>query len=133
MLELCIINAMCLYFCKNPQLAKKRQAHKKFRLVLVHELVQPLLDVRDATLESRSTPNYKPNPRSRRSESAANRLVGKHYNESQAKRKKCTMCAYQKIPGRNKRKNKRTNDYYPKCKVHICEDCFKDFHSKSQI
>ena len=44
MLELCIINAMVLYFCANPDLAKKWQAHKLFRIQLVHELVQPLLN-----------------------------------------------------------------------------------------
>ena len=46
MVELCIINAMVLYFVAHPDLTKKRQAHKLFRIQLAHELVQSLFDSR---------------------------------------------------------------------------------------
>ena len=38
MLQLCIIDAMVLYFVAHLDLAKKRQAHKLFRIQLVHDL-----------------------------------------------------------------------------------------------
>ena len=42
--ELCIINAMVVYFNKNIAFSKRRQAHKLFCEILAHELVQLLLD-----------------------------------------------------------------------------------------
>ena len=42
--ELCIINAMVVYFNKNIEFSKRRQAHKLFHEILAHELVQLLVD-----------------------------------------------------------------------------------------
>ena len=47
LLELSAVNAMVKYFHKNLNMASKRQAHKYFREVLAHELVQELLDVKE--------------------------------------------------------------------------------------
>ena len=41
MFEMCVMNAMVLYFIANPEFAKKHQSHKKFRVMLVHEIVEP--------------------------------------------------------------------------------------------
>ena len=41
-----IVNSMVIYFQKNPDFQKKKNSHKKFREILAHELVQPLLDKR---------------------------------------------------------------------------------------
>ena len=47
LIELCVVNAMVIYFHKNPSIALKRQAHKYFREALAHELVQELLDAKE--------------------------------------------------------------------------------------
>ena len=87
MFEMNIINAMVLYFTGNPELAKKRQSHKKFRVMLVHELVEPLLQKRN---ESTSGPGRQPL-------SASPRLKGKHCPIScHPKRGRCTVCSHEK-------------------------------------
>ena len=43
LLELCVINSMYLFFEKNPEFGRKRNSRKKYREMLIHELVQPLL------------------------------------------------------------------------------------------
>ncbi len=53
MFEMCKINAMVFYFIANPEFAKKHQPHKKFQVMLVHELVEPLSQKRS---ESTSGP-----------------------------------------------------------------------------
>ena len=47
LIELCVVNAMIIYFHKNADIALKRQAHKYFREALAHELVQELLDAKE--------------------------------------------------------------------------------------
>ena len=44
--EICIINAMIVYFNKNAEFKKKKPSHKLFWEILAHELVQSLLDRR---------------------------------------------------------------------------------------
>ena len=41
--EMCIINAMCIYFEKYPDIGEKKNSHKIFLLTLVQEMVQPYL------------------------------------------------------------------------------------------
>ena len=36
--EMCVINSMCIYIKQNPEFAKKRNSHKIYREVLVHQL-----------------------------------------------------------------------------------------------
>lgn len=124
---------MCLYFIRNVEFATKRQSHKKFRLLLVYDLVKPLLDKREEELEGPSLAKASENPRSRRSVSSAKRLVGKHYSKKMSVRRKCSLCAYKKLPGTNKRKNARTFDFCEKCDRYLCHNCFKDFHTKAKI
>ena len=47
--------------------------------------------------------------------------------------RKCSMCAYKINPQTGKRNNKRTVNYCGKCKKYVCENCFQDFHTKSNI
>ena len=126
MLELCIINAMVLYFSANPAFSKKRQAHKLFRIQLVHELVQPLLDKRTDPNEDQS-----PTP-GRKSNLDDIRLKGKHFSETRhPKRGRCSVCAYKK--GQNNRyKDTKTSNFCPKCQKFICKGCFEAFHTKSK-
>ena len=44
--EMCIINAMVVYFDKNPNFTAKKRNHKKLGEVLILELILPLLDER---------------------------------------------------------------------------------------
>jgi B-box zinc finger. len=43
------------------------------------------------------------------------------------------MCAYKIDPQTGKRTNKRTVNYCEKCEKYVCENCFKDFHTRSSI
>ena len=98
LVEMAIVNAMCVYFMKNPELAKKRSAHKKFRELLVHALVQPLLDRKsDDLVETRGRPDVSIQPVSRRNISDIVRLTGKHFATKKTPRRKCTVCGYKKI------------------------------------
>ena len=65
---------MVLYFIAHPDLAKKHQAHKLFRIQLVHELVQPLLDCKAAVGDD----VHSPTP-GRRSISNDSHLQGKQF------------------------------------------------------
>ena len=44
LLELCMINSMCIYFRKKTDYLKKRNSHKKYPEDLIYMLVQPYLD-----------------------------------------------------------------------------------------
>ena len=133
MLELCIVNSMCLYFRKNPEFAKKRQAHKRYRVMLLNQLVQPYLDYLETSLEGKELPKAVENPKSRRSVPSIVRLVGKHFPEKKDARRKCSICAYKKIPGTEKRKDTKTFDFCSKCQKYICNKCFKGFHTKAKV
>ena len=47
LIELCVVNAMVIYFHKNPDRASKWQAQKYFREALAYQLVQELEDVKE--------------------------------------------------------------------------------------
>ena len=47
--KMCITNSMCLYTDKNPEFEERRNSHKLYREILVHQLVQPYLDEKSAT------------------------------------------------------------------------------------
>ena len=44
--EISIVNAMVVYYYKNPDSQKKKDSNKKFCKILAHELVRPLIDKR---------------------------------------------------------------------------------------
>ena len=125
MLELCIINAMVLYFSTNPAFSKNRQAHKLFRTQLVHELVQPLLDKRTDPNEDQS-----PTPGRKRNLDDI-RLKGKHFSETpHPKWGRCSVCAYKK--GKNNRyKDTKTSNFCPKCQNSFAKAVLKHFTPKA--
>lgn len=135
LLEMCVVNAMCLYFAKNPLFASKRNSHKKFRQLLAHQLVQPLLDHRaENYVEPRAGVATDASPSTSKVKVTDSvRLTGKHFAVKKYPRRKCSSCAYKKAPGTAKRNNKRTNDYCAKCKTYICLQCFKKFHTVSKL
>ena len=80
---------MVIYFQKNPDFQKKKNSHKKFREILAHELVQPLLDKRAEGEHVVPGPGCK-------SVSHDIRLKGKHFPVRIEKRGRCTACGYKK-------------------------------------
>ena len=134
MVELCIINAMCLYFISNPDFAKKRGSHKRIRTLLVHEMAQKYLDLREDSEKPHSRASRSSETTTNKRVSAATRLTGKHYAVSKyPKKKKCSSCAYRISESTKKRLGTQTCNYCPKCDAFICKRCFRDFHSKSLL
>lgn len=132
MFELSVVNAMCIYSEKHPIFAKSRSAHQRFREALILEMVQPLLDQREENEQSRNTNNPEPRP-NRRKVVSTSRLKGKHYSSKHKSRRKCSKCAYIKNPVTGKRRDTKTFNFCKKCNLHICEKCFKVFHSKLNL
>ena len=133
--EMYIVNAMCIFFEKKTEFGKKKNGHKIFRLKLVHEMVQPYLDMRtDEELETRGRQtSMTTTPHSRRQTDDNVRLRGKQFAVRMDARRKCTMCTYKRNPSTGKRMNTRTTDYCEKCEKYICKSCFKTFHTASKL
>ena len=131
MFELCIINAMCIYFAKNADFAGRRGSHKLFREVLVHQLFQPYLD-KIANEEMTSKRMIQVAVKQQRVDDDV-RLIEKHYVTKKETRRKCSNCAYKINQETGKRKNTRTHDFCEKCKKYICCKCFKYFHTASNL
>lgn len=132
LVELCVINSMCLYNAKFPKFASKRSSHKRFREILLHELVQPFLDkCEDDRLAGRYA--IKDDPLARRGTTPQARLQGKHYSSIHADRRKCTVCAYKINPNTGKRFDKKTKTFCAKCDKHMCQRCFSHFHTSSNL
>ena len=86
--EMCIRDSFHNY----PDLGRKSNAHKKFRIALIHQLVQPLLDGcanNGNGGNNRDRPSLLPE---------ASRLQGKHFAISKYpdERKCCVVCGYKK-------------------------------------
>ena len=92
--------------------------------LLVHELVEPLLQKRS---ESTSGPGRQP-------VSASPRLKGKHFPISRhPKRGRCTVCSHEKSNATGKEKGAKTSNYCQKCEKFICKACFEKFHTQSLL
>ena len=128
LIELSVINAYILFCHFNPEFSKRNRSHYRFRELLIHELVQPLLNDRAdpnnvAQQENRGRPN----------DIDSTRLRGKHFAISRFPvRRTCTSCGYQKNE-HNKQTRKKTCNYCEKCKLFICKQCFTKFHTKSRM
>ena len=124
--ELCIINAMVVYFNKNIEFSKRRQAHKLFHEILGHELVQLLLD-------KHSNGDIDVVGPARRSVSNHVRLKGKRFSVSKhPMRKICVTFAYQKTAD-GKQKKTKTSNFCEKCSVFVCKTCFALWHNISDV
>ena len=121
--ELCIINAMCIYFEKYPDFRKKNNSRKIFRLTLVHEMVQPYLDeITDEEFETRGRQrSVATATHSRRQIDDNVRLRGKHFAVRMDPRRKCSLCGYKRNPTTGKRMNTCPKDYCEKCDKYICK------------
>ena len=116
---------MVVYFNKNPNFKKKKHSHKKFREILAHELVQPLFDAHASGELSEVGRGHK-------STSQEDRLKGKHFRTTVVKRGGCSNCRYHKKKN-GAYKDTKTYSFCEKCQKHICINCFKVYHTKSNL
>lgn len=118
-IDICIINSWIIFRHNNPQSPIKTQ--QVFRLKLIEELVQQLLDLKAST-------NCPPYLCSRVSVSTEKRLIGKHFAYKNTKQGRCRVCSQKK----NGKKDTKTQNYCQKCGIFLCiGQCFEDFHTKS--
>ena len=132
--EMSVVNSLILFHAKFPELAKKKGSHKNYRKMLVHEMIQPFLDdYANNYVEPRGRPAKEPARKSKLNVDPVVRLTGKHFRKTRHPRGRCCICAYQINPKTGKVRDKKTFDYCPKCNKYVCEECFEDFHTKSNI
>lgn len=124
LIEIALVNSHLLYKMKPENVSISQ---KKFRLNLCHLLVQPLL-----TLRANSGARLLVGPGL--ADPAPNdRLMGKHFGKRSDKRRRCKVCAYRKN-NEGKMKQTKTNNFCPKCDVHLCQDpCFREWHTYSKL
>ena len=132
MFEMCVINSMCIYLEKNPEFGEKRNSHKLYREVLVHQLVQPYLEMKNETAFEARGRQAMHEKRRKIDVPDDIRLLGKHYASKKYPRRKCCFCAY-RLNSSRKRQNTRTNNYCEKCGKYVCHACFKNFHTQSKV
>ena len=124
LLDMSIINAMILNTNIFPDKSKERQCHKKFRMELAHQLVQPLLDSYADPLIGRSS--------GRTPVTSDIRLKRKHFAVSQQPKRSCVGCAYQKNANGKYKKTKTVN-YCEKCEKYICRNCSETYYTRSSL
>ena len=126
LVELAIINAMVIYFDKHKDFVKSCHPHKKFRIILSHQLVQPYLNLAsdgDITASSRGRPTN----------CDGVRVSGKHFAVSMhPTRKCCKRCGYKKNAS-SKACYRKTSNYCSKYEVFVCKGCFEVFDTRSNI
>ena len=91
-----VINSMVIYFKSNSEFAVKYQTHKLYRVELIHQPVQPLLDCKaSGEISYYSVGRWPPKMNEVH-------LVGKHYPESKHPlRKYCMLCGYKYKDGKH--------------------------------
>lgn len=119
LVDICIVNSWIIFRTNFPD--SPISSHKAFRLHLITELVQPLLELK----ASPSCPAYLKTKKGRKTVSSETRLTGKHFSYKNPKRQRCIVCSY-------KKKDQKTQNYCPKCKVHVClGKCFELYHTQT--
>lgn len=111
---------MVIFTTLHPDILPARRRHRVFRTVLIHELVQPLIDINNDNVTSQKQINTN-----------ETRLRGKHFRSSKhPKRAACSVCAYKR--GKDgKQSRRKTSQFCKKCGKFICKYCFDSFHTKS--
>ena len=90
LLDITIVNSWIIFRTNYPD--SPINSHKCFRLQLVEELVQPLLDL----IASPNCPPHLHSGKGRKVVSAAKRLVGKHFAYKSTSRGRCAVCGHKK-------------------------------------
>ena len=123
--DICIVNSWIIFRRNNPQSPIKTQ--RLFRLRLIEELVQPLLDLRS----NPDCPPFLQDKRTNVTVSTEKRLNGRHFAYKNPKRGRCRVCSWKKNAATGKKKDTKTQNCR-KCQVFLCVgQCFEDFHTKS--
>ena len=126
LIDISIVNAWIIFRHNNADSDIK--SHREFRLKLIEELVQPLLDVQAST----DCPKHLLDTRGRQPVSDDKRLMGKHFAYKSSKRGRCCVCSHKISAGGTKRKDTKTQNYCNKCEVHLCVGiCFELYHTRT--
>ena len=123
--DICVLNSWIIYKSNFPD--STINSHRLFRIKLVQELVQPLLTLR-------SSPTCPPYLRTKGREPVSTdiRLLGKHFSYKHSKRQRCAVCSQKISLTTGKTKDKKTQNYCPKCNVFLClGECFELYHTKT--
>lgn len=119
LIDISIINSWIIFRLNHPN--SKIKSQREFRLELVKQLVQPLLNLK----ASPECPSVLQLHKGQRANISLTKLLRK-----EGAVLKC-VCSKRRS-SRGKRVDKKTN-YCPKCEVYLClGECFKWFHTKSQ-
>lgn len=123
LIDMSILNSFIIFKTNFP--TSHINTHRLYRLELVHELVQPLLDLR-------SDSDQLPYSKGRKGTSADKRLVGKHFAYKSTKRNRCVVC-YKDKTEKGSRKDKKIMTVCQKCNLHMCiGSCFEKYHTRSK-
>ncbi len=126
LIDIAIINSWLVFRVNNPE--SKIQSQRDFRLELVRQLVQPLLNLK----ASPDCPSILQSHKGRKVVSSDKRLLGKHFPRKADQRGRCCVCGKQKS-ATGKRLDIKTRTYCPKCELFIClGNCFEQYHTKSK-
>ena len=97
--DICIVNSWIIFRHNNPQSPIKTQ--RLFRLRLIEELVQPLLDLRS----NPDCPPFLQDKRTNVTVSTEKRLNGRHFAYKNPKRGRCRVCSWKKNTATGKKKD----------------------------
>ena len=123
LLDIAIINSWIIIRTNFPDSSISSQ--KLFRLKLVEEMVQPLLD----TCASSTCPTYLRGKG--RPPTQENRLIGKHFSNINIDRKRCMVCSNKISPTTGKCSDKKNKNYCPTCNKALClGKCFEVYHTQ---
>lgn len=125
LIDIAIINSWIVFRSNNSH--SKIRSQRDFRLVLVGQLVQPLLDLK----ASPDCPQVLLSHKGRKASSTDKRLLGKHFAYKASTRDRCRVCSKRKS-STGKKLDTKTKNFCPKCDVFLClGDCFERYHTKS--
>ena len=103
------------------------KSQREFRLELVKQLVQPLLNLK----ASPECPSVLQSHKGRSVISPDKWLTGKRFSYKAIERGRCCVCSKCRS-SRGKRVDKKTKNYYLKCEVYLClGECCEWFRTKS--
>ena len=126
LIDISIINSWIIFRLNHPN--SKIKSQREFRLELVKQLVQPLLNLK----ASPECPSVLQSHKGRSVRSPDKRLTGKHFSYKAIERGRCCVCSKRRS-SRGKRVDIKMKNYCPKCEVYLClGECFERFHTKSQ-
>ena len=119
--DICIVNSWIIFQHNNPI-----KTQRLFRLKLIEELVQPLLDLQ----ASPDCPPYLQDKWIRVTVSTERRPNGKHFAYKNPKRGRCRVCS-QKTNAATGKKTQKLKIFVASAKFFFVWQCFEDFHTNS--